>query len=459
MKRATLGALAFVVLAGCAARKPHSTDALAKKLPATTLVATLPNGLRVVIQEDHRAPLVAVNVTYHVGSRDDPPGRSGFAHLFEHLMFEGSKHVPRGEFDALLTKAGSTTRNAGTSADRTSYYETVPSSQLETALFLESDRMGYLLDALDDTAFGSARSVVKNEYWERIDSAPAGHAREVIHRALFPKDHPYHRLPIGVPEDLDAATLSDVREFWLRYYSPNNATLVLVGDVEAANAMESIKKWFGSIPRGPDVGAWTRGTPPVLAEDRRFTLETSIAPGFDVAWIGPGFGGPDDTEVTAAAGYLSGSISVRLMKDTKLATSVRLHRELGALATLYIVEVAGVRSKDLDAAIEQVDESIARASRSLRYTATSYDAKKAIYGAYASTVFQLGPITDRADALGLFDDVYGRADAFVDRLRNFELIDEDRMTESFQRYFLRAHRAVVVIRHKDGAPVGGRIVP
>jgi predicted Zn-dependent peptidase len=460
MPNETLWIWALVgLLVGCAGRRPQSTDALAKKLPATHWVATLPNGLRVVIQEDHRAPLVAVNVTYHVGSRDDPPGRSGFAHLFEHLMFEGSKHVPRGELDAILTKAGATVRNAGTSADRTTYYETLPSTQLETALFLESDRMGYLLESLDDTAFASARSVVKNEYWERVDSAPAGHARELVHRALFPKDHPYHRLTIGVPEDLDAATLTDVREFWLRYYSPNNATLVLVGDLDASRAMESVKKWFGSIPRGPDCPPWTRGDPPVLAEDRRLTLEASTSPGVDIAWIGPGFGGTDDAELTAAAGYLSGSIRARLMKDTKLADSVSLRREIGALATVYQLEITLSRSKDLDKALEQVDQGIANGSRFLRYAATGTDARTAIYGAYAATVFQLGPLSDRADAFALFDDVYGRSDAFVDRLRGFELIDEGRMTDAYQRYFLRAHRAVVVIHANGKAPIGGRLEP
>ena len=212
--------------------------------------AHLGNGLEVLLHEDHRTPIVSVNLWYHVGSKDEPAGRNGFAHLFEHVMFQGSKHVPEGTFNRDLERAGGTSINGTTSTNRTSYFETVPKNRLELALWLESDRMGFLLERLDHAAFSGQRDVVKNERRQNYENAPYGMLEQFLCGAMYPDSHPYHRLTIGSPEDLDAATLDDVRAFFRTWYVPNNATLVIAGDIDAAAALAQAERYFGPIPRG-----------------------------------------------------------------------------------------------------------------------------------------------------------------------------------------------------------------
>lgn len=207
----------------------------------------LDNGLRVVISEDHLAPVVAVNVWYGVGSRHEQPGRTGFAHLFEHLMFQGSKNVKRGEHFALVSEAGGTL-NGTTWCDRTNYYETLPAHHLDTALWLEADRMGGLLDALDQDNLDNQRDVVKNEKRQTRDNQPYGRWLELLHENAFPAGHPYHHSTIGSMADLDAASLEDARAFYATWYAPDNAVLSIVGDVETATALASVQRFFAGIP-------------------------------------------------------------------------------------------------------------------------------------------------------------------------------------------------------------------
>jgi predicted Zn-dependent peptidase len=185
--------------------------------------AELSNGLEVILHEDHRTPVVSVNLWYHVGSKDEPAGKNGFAHLFEHVMFQGSKHVPEDTYFLDLERVGATDINGSTSTDRTNYFETVPSNQLELALWLESDRMGFLLDHVDQATFSGQRDVVKNERRQNYENAPYGLVSEFINAAVYPEGHPYHLLTIGTPKDLDAATLDDVKAFFRTWYVPNNA--------------------------------------------------------------------------------------------------------------------------------------------------------------------------------------------------------------------------------------------
>jgi predicted Zn-dependent peptidase len=208
---------------------------------------TLDNGLRVVVSEDHLAPVVAVNLWYDVGSRHEQPGRTGFAHLFEHLMFQGSAHVKRGEHFALVNAAGGTL-NGTTWCDRTNYYETVPANHLATALWLEADRMGGLLDALDQPNLDNQRDVVKNEKRQTHDNQPYGTLLDHIHELCYPESHPYHHTTIGSMADLDAARLEDAREFYSTWYAPDNAVLSIVGDVETDATMDLVRTYFGGIP-------------------------------------------------------------------------------------------------------------------------------------------------------------------------------------------------------------------
>ena len=211
---------------------------------------TLPNGLRVVLSPDDRAPIVAVNLWYDVGSKHEKPGRTGFAHLFEHLMFQGSANVAKGEHFSLLQAAGGTS-NASTWFDRTNYFETLPSHELELALWLESDRLASLLPAITQEKLDNQREVVKNERRWSYDNQPYGRWAERLHELVYPAEHPYHHQPIGSIEDLNAASLEDVQEFFATYYAPNNAVLTVAGDIDSAAALALIEKHFGPIPANP----------------------------------------------------------------------------------------------------------------------------------------------------------------------------------------------------------------
>src|SRR5437764_13786328 len=219
------------------------------ELPYTQF--TLPNGLRVILHEDHSVPMVTVNMWYHVGSAREKEKRTGFAHLFEHLMFMGSGHVKPGEFDEWLEAAGGD-NNGSTETDRTNYWINVPSNSLELALFLESDRMGYLLDSMTPKTVDAQRDVVKNERRQSYENRPYGMAEVMMSEMLYPQGHPYHWPVIGYMEDLTAASYEDVVEFFKKHYSPANASLVVAGDIDSAKTRAAVEKWFGDLkPRPP----------------------------------------------------------------------------------------------------------------------------------------------------------------------------------------------------------------
>src|SRR5215203_3826648 len=234
----------------------------------------LPNGLTVILSPDRTTPTVAVNLWYHVGSKNEAPGRTGFAHLFEHVMFTGSGHVPYGLHDKLTEGVGGG-NNGTTSNDRTTYYETVPSNYLESAIWLEADRMGYLLDTLDIAKLNAQRDIVKNERRQSYDNQPYGRANEILSAATYPASHPYSWDVIGSMEDLSAASEADVKSFFKLYYAPNNAFLSIVGDFETAEAKAWVTKYFGDIPRG---GAITRPAvaPVKLIEGKRLVYEDRV---------------------------------------------------------------------------------------------------------------------------------------------------------------------------------------
>jgi zinc protease len=252
----------LLLMAGLAAAYPASVKAQTKLVEKVTRKGTelvipyekyvLPNGLTLVVHEDHSDPVVHVDVTYHVGSAREEIGKSGFAHFFEHMMFQGSDHVGDEQHFKIVTDAGGTL-NGSTNRDRTNYYETVPSNQLEKMLWLEADRMGFLLDAVTQKKFEIQRSTVKNERGQNYDNRPYGLAGEVASRNLYPYGHPYSWLTIGYVEDLNRVNVNDLKNFFLRWYGPNNATVTIGGDVKTADVVKLVEKYFGSIPRGPEV--------------------------------------------------------------------------------------------------------------------------------------------------------------------------------------------------------------
>ena len=288
---------------------------------------TLPNGLRVVLSQDRVAPLVAVNLWYDVGSRHELPGKTGFAHLFEHMMFAGTAGVPKGQFWELVQGVGGTL-NASTWATRTNYFETLPSHELELGLWLEADRLANLLPGMTQEKLDNQREVVKNERRFRVDNQPYGTAEERIQALIYPPDHPYHHTTIGSMVDLDAASLEDVTYFFRTHYAPNNAVLTVAGDFDPGEALEMIGRHFGPIARNPDIPAAPDMTvAPILGEERRETIPDKVPlPRVIHAYRIPPYGTPGFEVMQVAADLLGAGrasrLYARLVRDQRLAQDV-----------------------------------------------------------------------------------------------------------------------------------------
>jgi zinc protease len=289
---------------------------------------TLANGLRVVVAPDRRSPAVAVNLWYGVGSRNEPPGKTGFAHLFEHMMFQGSENVPEASHIAHVQRVGGSV-NGSTWLDRTNYFETVPAHHLDLALWLESDRLGFLLPAMTEEKFENQRSVVKNERRQRVDNQPYGDWDERLQALMYPSEHPYHHSVIGSMADLDAATLDDATTFFERYYHPGNAVLTLCGDVDSADGIARVERWFGEIPEGPPVPPLpgTPELPPMLGGERRDEVVGDVPlPRLFLAYRIPRYGDDAFPALDMAAHLLAdGKASLlyrTLVRERRLASSV-----------------------------------------------------------------------------------------------------------------------------------------
>jgi len=274
----------------------------------------LKNGLEVILSEDHRLPLVAVNLWYHVGPMYEKPGRTGFAHLFEHMMFQGSKNVGAKAQFRYLEAAGASDINGTTDFDRTNYFETLPSNQLELALWLESDRMGFLLETLDGPKLANQRDVVRNERRQSVENAPYQLPEEVMTQTLYPAPHPYHGVVIGSHADIEAAKLDDVREFFRQYYTPNNASIAIVGDFDSAKAKQMVEKYFGPIPSGPPVPPVEVKTQPITQEKRLTVTDEVELPRVYMLWLAPAYFAPGDADADMVAHALGGGKSSRLYK-------------------------------------------------------------------------------------------------------------------------------------------------
>jgi zinc protease len=307
----TLATVAIAVAGTPAQRQAGSTGSDAIKIPFETY--TLPNGLTVITSLDRSVPTVAVNVWYYVGSKNEVPGRTGFAHLFEHVMFTGSGNVPYGLHDRLTEGVGGS-NNGTTNNDRTTYFETIPSNYLESALWMEADRMGFLLDALDLAKLNAQRDIVKNERRQGMDNQPYGRAGEILAQNTYPKGHPYSWAVIGSMEDLSAASEEDVKSFFRLYYAPNNAYLAIVGDFDPAQAKTLVQKYFGDIPKGKPI---TRPTvsPVTLDAERRLVYEDRVqVPRLYIQWPTVGERSDDRFALAVLGSILAGPRTARLTK-------------------------------------------------------------------------------------------------------------------------------------------------
>lgn len=359
----------------------------------------LPNGLNVILSVDRAVPTVAVDVWYHVGSKNEVPGRTGFAHLFEHVMFTGSGHVPYGLHDKLTEGVGGN-NNGSTTNDRTNYFEIVPSNYLESALWLEADRMGFLLDTLDIAKLNAQRDVVKNERRQSVDNQPYGRVGEIYSAAIYPKTHPYSWPVIGSMTDLSAASEDDVKDFFRLYYAPNNATLAVVGDFDPAQAKQWIVKYFNDVPQGKKV---ERPKVPlvVLESGKRLVYEDRVQlPRLYIAWPTVGARHEDDHILDTVAAILSGPRTARLTKalvfDSQAAASVSAFQSTNEDVGEFMVVVTprpGHTLTELEAKVDEVIQTF------LREGPTAEEMQKATSGAELSFLRGLESNLGKAEQL------------------------------------------------------------
>ena len=349
------------VLAKTKAAQPAPVSELVKAVSIPHESFTLPNGLRVIVHEDRKAPVVAVSVWYRVGSKHEPKGKTGFAHLFEHLMFNGSENAPNDFFEP-LQQVGATDYNGTTWLDRTNYFQTVPTGALDLALFLESDRMGHLLGAVTQEKLDNQRGVVQNEK-RQGDNNPYGLLWYDVQENLFPKGHPYHHSTIGSMADLTSASMDDVRKWFADNYGPNNAVLVLAGDIDVATARDRVTKWFGAIPRGPDIAVVNGGVPTLPAPLAKVAKDQIPTTRIHRMWTYAGLNDPDAVQLQLAASVLGGLSSSRLdnklVRDEAIAVSIAAFTVPFEDASVFMVQ-ADVKP-GVDAALvgKRLDEEIA----------------------------------------------------------------------------------------------------
>ncbi len=322
---------------------------------------TLDNGLTVILAPDHSTPIVYTNVWYHVGSRDEEPGLTGFAHLFEHLMFQGSANAP-GEYFTPLQEVGATI-NGTTSFDRTNYYEEVPAQHLPLALFMESDRMGHLLEVLDQDKLDNQREVVRNERRQRYENPPYGEAYKKLYEMAFPEGHPYAHMPIGSHADLEAANLDTVKDFFRKWYVPNNASLVIAGDFDTETAKALVDQYFGPIPRG-EAPVRRTAEPFTIAENMEVRQYDDV-PERKVwlAYSTPGFYQDGDAELDLLSSVLSGGKDSRLytalVKEQQVAKDIAAYQSSLGLGSLFVIQGTAAGDHTTDELVAAVDAVLA----------------------------------------------------------------------------------------------------
>ena len=406
----------------------------------------LSNGLTVILHEDHTTPTVSVNIYYHVGSGREKPGRTGFAHLFEHIMYDGSGHVPEGKYDEWLEAAGGD-NNGSTNSDRTNYWITVPVNALELALFVESDRMGYLLNAMSPAKVDGQRDVVKNERRQSYENRPYGMSSIIIDEQLYPADHPYHWPTIGSMEDLSAASYGDVVDFFRQFYGPNNASLSIAGDIDPVKTRTLVEKWFGEIPAGPPVPP--AGAPSAaVSTEKRLVLEDNVQlPRLYLAWHSPGVFRPGDAEMDIAASVLAGGKNARLYKrlvyELQIAQDVMAYQAAQQLGSSFQI-IATARSGHTLAELEQViGEELQRLlangpdRREVERAVNQYEAS------FLRRLEAVGGFGGKADQLNSYFVQTGNPDYFQEDLSRYRAVDPVDI-QSVMRTVLQDGRRVVL---------------
>lgn len=408
-------------------------------------IHTLDNGLTVILHEDHTVPMVAVNVWYHVGSGYEKPGRTGFAHLFEHIMFEGSGHVAEGDFDNLLEAVGGN-NNGSTNTDRTNYYELLPSSALDVALFLESDRMGYLLEAMSPAKVDGQRDVVKNERRQSYENRPYGMAWIRLMESLYPKGHPYSWPTIGYMEDLTAASYEDVVDFFNRYYSPNNASLVIAGDIDPAKALERVEYWFGEIPAGEEVLP-SHSEPFAMSGTNYVTLEDNVQlPRLYMAYPSPSIYEPGDAEMDVLADILAGGKNSRLYKklvyEMGIAQDVSAFQASRAMESMFILTATarpGHSLEELQAVIDAEIENLKSAPP------TERELQRTINQREVSMLRSFQSLLRKADALNQYYYYTGNPDYANEDFSRYSSLSVEDLSVIARQYLNPQNRVLMSI--------------
>jgi predicted Zn-dependent peptidase len=409
---------------------------------------TLPNGLKVIASADHGAPSVAVNLWYDVGSRDEEPGRTGFAHLFEHVMFQGSANVPSGQHIGLLQAAGASV-NATTWFDRTNYFETLPTGGLDLALWLEADRLGTLLDALTQESLDNQREVVKEERRQRYDNVPYGDAMELLNALTFPADHPYGHTTIGSMEDLNAATLADVQHFFRTHYLPNNAVLSIVGDVDPDDAFTRAATYFGPLTAG-EKPAKPVGGPlgPLPGTDRDETAGVVPAEALYLSWRLPARGTREFDALDLAFSVLGHGQTSRLHKQLVRGSE---HAEGAGATTMGLIGgnsfgFAYARARD-GIALDQLEaDLIAEVDRLGAEGPTAQELRRAKAQYERHWLHELARVDSRADALGEYATLHGDPGLINSRTAEIEAVTLDDIADAVQRWFRADQRSTLSYR-------------
>lgn len=427
-------ALVFALIAAATLQAAGETPAV--NLPKLAFEKyVLPNGLQVILHLDKKLPVVHVNQWFHVGSKNEKRGRTGFAHLFEHLMFQGSKNAT-GEYFTWVERAGANLREGGvngtTGNDRTNYFATVPSGNLEYLLWLESDRMATLVDGLDEAKLNNQRDVVKNERRQSYENAPYGRAGELFATYMYPPDHPYSWPVIGSQEDLTAATLDDVKEFFKTYYTPNNMSLVITGDFDPEEAKRLVKKYFGTIPSGPALARPAQWIHELNAERIVEVADRVPQTRVYIAWHSPAYFGQQDAELDVAASVLTDGLSSRLNRalvyDRQLCTSVSAYQDSMEIAGNFCIELT--LRPDPDVSVTEVeaivDSEIARLAKEGPTAEELERVKNKVEFGFVSSLEAIGGFGGKADMLNKYNTYLGNPDRFeADFERYSRLTAED----------------------------------
>ena len=441
-----LAAAVLLALPAAAAERPADLP----EVPFERFV--LPNGLRVILHVDHAAPIAAVHVEYDVGSKDEQPGRTGFAHLFEHLMFQGSQNLPKGEADRLLEAAGGQ-GNGSTSHDSTVYWQQAPVNALEQLVFSESDRMGFLLPTLTQEKLDNQREVVRNERRQNYEMQPYGLAYDRLFAALWNPEFPYHWMPIGSHEDLQAATLEDVKGWFSRWYGPENAVLAIAGDIDRARTRALVEQWFGSIPGGLRAES-PRPEPRPLDGEKRVVLEDRVQlPRLYMAWQTPALYAPGDAALDVLAQVLSSGKSARLQKrlvmDERIAQGVSAGQSSLSLASAFVVVATPKPGIDLARLERTIDEELARLAAT---PPTPVELERAKNKIEAGAVFGLEQVSGRAAMLAAYELRAGDPGFLARDLARYRAVTAKDVQEAARTFLRKDRRVVLTVVPRKGEP-------